>query len=34
MERDARNQQHVTQCYAIAPIKTRRSLPVVGKSTG
>ena len=26
MERDALNQQHVTQCYAIALIKSRRSL--------
>ena len=34
MERDALNQQHVTQCNAIAPIKYRRSLLVVGKSTG
>ena len=34
MERDALNQQHVTQCYATAPIKSRRSLLVVGKSTG
>ena len=25
MERDALNQQHVTQCYAIALIKSRRS---------
>ena len=34
MERDALNQQHVTQCYAIALIKSRRSLLVVGKTTG
>ena len=34
MERDALNQQHVTQCNAIAPIKYRRSLLVVSKSTG
>ena len=34
MERDALNQQHVTQCNAIAHIKYRRSLLVVGKSTG
>ena len=34
MERDAFNQQHVTQCYAIALIKSRRSLLVVGKTTG
>ena len=34
MERDAVNQQHVTQCYAIALIKSRRSLLVVGKTTG
>ena len=34
MERDALNQQHVMQCYAIALIKSRRSLLVVGKSTG
>ena len=25
MERDTLNQQHVTQCYAIALIKSRRS---------
>ena len=34
MERDALNQQNVTQCNAIAPIKYRRSLLVVSKSTG
>ena len=34
MEHDALNQQHVTQCYAIALIKSRRSLLVVGKTTG
>ena len=34
MERDALNKQYVTQCYAIAPIKSRRSLLVVGKTTG
>ena len=34
MEHDALNQQHVMQCYAIALIKSRRSLLVVGKSTG
>ena len=34
MKRDALNQQHVTQCYAIALIKSRRSLLVVGKTTG
>ena len=34
MERDTLNQQHVTQCYAIALIKSHRSLLVVGKSTG
>ena len=34
MERDALNQQHVTQCYARALIKSRGSLLVVGKSTG
>ena len=34
MERDALNQQHVTQCYAIALIKSGRSLLVVGKTTG
>ena len=34
MERDALNQQHVTQCYAIALIKSHRSLLVVGKTTG
>ena len=34
MERDALNQQHLTQCYAIALIKSRRSLLVVGKTTG
>ena len=34
MERDALNQQHVTQCYAIALTKSRRSLLIVGKSTG
>ena len=34
MERDTLNQQHVTQCYAIALIKSRRSLLVVGKTTG
>ena len=34
MERDALNQQHVTQCYSIALIKSRRSLLVVGKTTG
>ena len=34
MARDALNQQHVTQCYAIALIKSRRSLLVVGKTTG
>ena len=33
MERDVLNQQHVTQCYAIALIKSRRSLLVVGKTT-
>ena len=34
MERDALNQQHVTQCYARAFMKSRGSLHVVGKSTG
>ena len=34
MERDALNQQHVTQCYAIALIKSHRSLLVVGQTTG
>ena len=34
MERDALNQQHVMQCYAIALTKSRRSLLIVGKSTG
>ena len=34
MERDVLNQQHVTQCYAIALIKSHRSLLVVGKTTG
>ena len=34
MERDALNQQRVTQCYAIVLIKSRRSLLVVGKTTG
>ena len=34
MERDALNRQHVTQCYAIALIKSGRSLLVVGKTTG
>ena len=34
MERDALNQQRVTQCYAIALIKSHRSLLVVGKTTG
>ena len=34
MEHDALNQQHVMQCYAIALIKSRGSLLVVGKSTG
>ena len=34
MDRDTLNQQHVTQCYAIAPIKSRRSLLMVGKTTG
>ena len=34
MERDALYQQHVTQCYAIALIKSHRSLLVVSKSTG
>ena len=34
MERDALNQQHVTQCYAIALIESHRTLLVVGKSTG
>ena len=33
MEHDALNHQHVTQCYAIALIKSHRSLLVVGKST-
>ena len=34
MECDALNQQHVTQCYAIALTKSRRSLLLVGKSAG
>ena len=34
MERDALNQQQVTQCNAIALIKSRRSLLVVGETTG
>ena len=34
MKRDALNQQHVMQCYAIALINSRRSLLVVGKTTG
>ena len=34
MERDALDQQHVTQCCAIALIKSRRSLLVVSKTTG
>ena len=34
MEHDALNQQHVMRCYAIALIKSRGSLLVVGKSTG
>ena len=34
MEHDALNQQHVMQCYAIALIKSRGSLLMVGKSTG
>ena len=34
MERDALNQQHVMQCYAIALFKSGRSLLVVGKTTG
>ena len=34
MKRNALNQQHVTQCYAKALIKSRRSLLVVGKTTG
>ena len=34
MEHDALNQQRVTQCYAIALTKSRRSLLIVGKSTG
>ena len=34
MDCDALNQQHVTQCYAIVLITSRRILLVVGKSTG
>ena len=34
MVRDALNQQHETQCYALVVIKSRRILLVVGKSTG
>ena len=34
MKRNALNQQHVTQRYAKALIKSRRSLLVVGKTTG
>ena len=34
MERDALNQQHVTQCYAIVLIKSRIILPAAGRSTG
>ena len=34
MERDALNQQHVRQCYAIVLIKSHGILLVVGKSTG
>ena len=34
MERDTFNQQHVTQCYTMALIKSRRRLLVVGKTTG
>ena len=33
MEHDVLNQQHLTQCYAIALIKSHGSLLVVGKSS-